>query len=176
MAQDFNPYEPPNALIHGAATRDANIVIDGNYLRVPRQGAVLAPRCVKCNEPGVKELVRELYWHSPWLYIMIAFPGILIYALVAMIVRKKASVQVSLCERHVSLRRVGIAIGWGAPLVGIAAVIALPEGVGLAMLLLALLLGPVIGLLMARVIDARRMDDTHAWLNVSNAFLASYRR
>ena len=176
MAHDFNPYEPPNALMHGAATHDANIVIDGNYLRVPRQGAVLPPRCVKCNEPGSKALVRDLYWHSPWLYIMVVFPGILFYAIVAMIVRKKAAVQVSLCERHVSLRRAGIAIGWGGPLAGIAAVIALPEEMGVAILPIALLFGPVIGLLMARVIDARRMDDTHAWLNVGKAFLASYRR
>ena len=40
----------------------------------------------------------------------------------------------------------------------------------------ALLVGPVTGLMMARVVDARRMDDTHAWLNVGAAFLASYRR
>lgn len=175
MSHDINPYAPPNAPIHSAATRDANIAIDGNYLRVPRGGAVLAPRCVKCNEPGAKALVRELYWHTPWLYVLIVFPGILIYAVVAMIVRKKASVQVSLCERHLSLRRTGIAIAWGIPLAGITGLIALPEAVGFPLLVAALFFGPVIGVLMARVIDARRMDETHAWLNVGKAFLDSYR-
>jgi hypothetical protein len=176
MSHEINPYEPPKAAIHGAATRDANVVIDGSYLRVPRQGAVLASRCVKCNEPGSKELMRELHWHSPWLYIMVVFPGVVIYALVAMIVRKKAAVQVSLCERHVNLRRAGIAIGWGGPVAGIAAMLALPQDIGAVVLLVALLVGPVTGLMMARVVDARRMDDSHAWLNVGSAFLASYQR
>lgn len=176
MSHDINPYEPPNAVIHSAATRDANIVIDGNYLKVPREGAVLARRCVRCNEPGAKELLRELHWHSPWLYIMAVFPGILIYALVAMIVRKKASVQVSLCERHVSLRRAGIAIGCAGPIAGIAAMVALPPDVGAVVLLIGLLLPPVIGVMMARVVVAQRIDDAHAWLSVDKAFLDSYRR
>ena len=176
MSHDINPYEPPNAVIHSAATRDANIVIDGNYLKVPREGAVLARRCVRCNEPGAKELLRELHWHSPWLYIMAVFPGILIYALVAMIVRKKASVQVSLCERHVSLRHAGIAIGWGGPVAGIAAIFTVPGEMGALFLLIALLFAPLTGMLMARVVDARRIDDTYAWLSVGKAFLASYRR
>jgi hypothetical protein len=131
---------------------------------------------VKCNEPGSKELVRNLYWHSPWLYIMLVFPGVVFYALVAMIVRKKAAVQVSLCERHACMRRAGISIGWGGPIAGIAAIFAVPTEMGALFLPLALIFAPLIGVLMARVVDARRIDDSHAWLSVGKAFLASYKR
>lgn len=179
MSHDsINPYEPPNAVMGGVRTHDANIVIDGDCLKVPREGVVLAPRCVKCNEPGADELVRRLYWHSPWLYVMVVFPGVLFYALVAMVVRKKAVVQVSLCERHKSLRRAGILIGWLGFFGSVVAVVVLPDGWPGARVLCvcAMLLSPLIGLFMARVLDARHIDDTHVWLRVGPEFLASHRR
>ena len=43
---------------------------------------------------------------------MIIFPGLLIYAIVALCVRQKALIEASLCEEHRSVRRKWIAVTW----------------------------------------------------------------
>jgi len=43
---------------------------------------------------------KKFYWHSQWIYLLILFPGILIYAIVAMIVRKQMELNLPLCDTH----------------------------------------------------------------------------
>lgn len=49
-------------------------------------------------------LTKTFYWHSSWLYLLISFPGVLIYAIVAVVVRKKVRLSVPLCETHRAAR------------------------------------------------------------------------
>jgi predicted cobalt transporter CbtA len=54
----------------------------------------------------------KLSWHSPWLYLLIFF-ALILYAIVAAIVRKTAVVDVGLCARHQKRVLWGRIIGWG---------------------------------------------------------------
>jgi hypothetical protein len=71
----------------------------GKELLVPRS-ASLPPVCMKCGTPANTPWRRKFYWHSPWLYIMILFPGLLIYVIVALIVRKQMELNLPICETH----------------------------------------------------------------------------
>jgi hypothetical protein len=57
---------------------------------VVSKGALLADRCVKCNAPATgPRLKKKLSWHHPAIFILI-FVALLIYLIVAMILRKTA--------------------------------------------------------------------------------------
>ena len=120
MQQEFNPYRPPEAPVVDRGTgEDADGVAvwrDGNAVVAVRDRA-FPPRCVKCNAPVQKQEMhaRSFYWHTPWLYLLILL-NILIYAIVAMAVRKKTRHDVALCAQHLRRRRIFIAIGWSWPL------------------------------------------------------------
>lgn len=72
---------------------------DGKVLYIPA-GAELPDFCLRCNAPaeGYRKKVK-LSWHPPALLLLI-FLGLLPYAIVALIMTKKARVQVPLCAKH----------------------------------------------------------------------------
>ncbi|MGB8168161.1 MAG: DUF4339 domain-containing protein [Chthoniobacteraceae bacterium] len=134
--------------------------------------APLPDRCVKCNSSiqGHQRLKRDLYWHHPALYIMIFFPGLLFYALVAVLVRKRAKLEVGLCDLHRSKRSRAMLIAWLIFFVGIGAFflaaamqgdlapVAIVTGI---VLVLAALIGGVVS---TRMVFARKIDKTHAFV------------
>ena len=82
---------------------------EGNILVVPR-GAALPASCVKCGGVPKRWLQKKFYWHNPLLYLLILV-GLLIYAIVALIVRKQVQLAVPLCEEHDSARKTKLWIG-----------------------------------------------------------------
>jgi hypothetical protein len=48
-------------------------------------------------------LTKTFRWHSPWLYLLI-LPGLLFYVIVALVVQKKARIDVPFCGSHRSWR------------------------------------------------------------------------
>jgi hypothetical protein len=83
------------------------------------QGATLPQRCVRCNEPSEGSGYRAtFYWHEPALYLLILC-GLLVYFIVALIVRKRALVFVGLCPRHAAQRKRGRLIGGFLLVVGL---------------------------------------------------------
>ncbi len=68
-------------------------------------GAVFPDRCLKCNAPaeGFKKRFN-VSWHHPALYLLVLL-GLLIYVIVALVVRKTARLDIPLCPRHRALRR-----------------------------------------------------------------------
>lgn len=75
--------------------------------------AELPDRCVKCNAPGEgRRLKRNLYWHPPAWYLLILV-NLLVYAVAALAVRKRATIEVGLCEAHRIRRWMHIGIAWG---------------------------------------------------------------
>jgi len=93
----------------------------------PGQAAVLPPQCIKCGAPADgKPVERTYYWHQPALYLLI-LAGLLIYAVVALVVRKGMKVRVSLCVRHAQRRSIGVTLAWVLPVVGIADAFILPQ-------------------------------------------------
>jgi hypothetical protein len=60
---------------------------EGNRL-VTTSTATLPPRCVKCNQLGTVQYAnRKFYWSTPWLLFLILV-NLLVYAIVALVVRK----------------------------------------------------------------------------------------
>ena len=73
--------------------------------------AELPDRCFKCNQPALGYRKKcELSWHHPTLYLLI-LAGLVVYAIVAICVRNKATVYVPVCAPHRAKRRRGIIIG-----------------------------------------------------------------
>ncbi len=83
---------------------------DGKKLYLPRFTS-LPPNCVKCGQPAQKPFRKKFYWHTPWLFLMILFPGLLIYAIVALIVRKNIELDVPVCDFHHGERKRNKMIG-----------------------------------------------------------------
>lgn len=73
------------------------------------KGVALPMCCVKCGAPAERTVRTRLMWHNPWLYLLAAFPGVLIYAIVASMVSARADVDVPLCRAHFTRRRQALA-------------------------------------------------------------------
>lgn len=174
----FNPYEPPKARLDGAVRMDAagDCWRDGKQL-VVRPGCTLPDRCIKCNEPAEHPLqARRFYWHHPALYLLVLV-NLLIYLIIALIVRRKTPVTVGMCKRHNDRRRTAITLATVGSLIGLvlmfaaggdkAVLLILAGGV----LLLASLIGGIVG---GRVMVVSRIGDNYTrFSGCGPAFLAS---
>lgn len=161
---EFNPYAAPKVEVKPIGEGDQEIWSDGRSLFLTK-GAVLPDRCVKCNgETGGYKLKRNLSWHHPLIYLVILF-NLIIYVIVALIVRKTARVDVGLCRAHRARRRTAIAVGWLGGLGGIAIMISAafvdPSFSALVVLAgVAVLLACVIyGVTVAQVVRPTKIDD-----------------
>lgn len=144
------------------------IVRQGSALIIPvagpGQAAVLPPQCIKCGGPADgKPVERTYYWHHPALYVLI-LAGLLIYAVVAIVVRKGMKVRVSLCLRHAQRRSIGVTLAWVLPVVGIADAVILPQlnvdGGVVALIAIALIFtGLVIWAVMGNPIRPKSIDQ-----------------
>jgi len=116
VVANANPYAPPSA--PGAADfagRQGGVWQEGRIL-VAAQNAVLPNRCVKCNDVAADKLKRTFYWHPPAWYLLILI-NIIVYAIVAAIIRKKAILEVGLCDRHRSRRMIGLILSGLIPFI-----------------------------------------------------------
>ena len=139
------------------------------------KSAVLPDRCIKCNAPALGTRVdKTLYWHHPALALLI-LAGLLIYAIVAIVVRKSAKVSLGFCELHKSRRTKMLIAGWLLFATALAAfIVALGEESGGAALggVALLLAAVVVFLLAARFIQVKKIDDHYVWLKgVDPAYL-----
>lgn len=55
--------------------------------------------CIKCGAAATTPWRKKFYWHNPALYFLVLL-NLLIYAIVAMIVRKQMELNVPLCDSH----------------------------------------------------------------------------
>jgi hypothetical protein len=110
--------------------------------------------------------------------------SLLIYVIVALIVRKKAVVQIGLTQQWRSRRRRGIAVGWLIALGGVglmfsAAAVSdrdLAPFVVIGGILCTLVIGPIYGLLRSQMISPKRINDDYAWIKgVHPSYLAELR-
>lgn len=155
----------------GDARRGQGVWRDGG-LMVMCKDAELPARCVKTNEPTDRWLRRQLYWHSPVLYFLILFPGLLIYVIIALIVRKSADIRVGVSPQAISHRRWGIATAWLSFLIGVFLVIfgLANDKPGNSLWIVSIvgliggLIGIITGVVMSRVVAATKITDEHVWL------------
>jgi hypothetical protein len=146
---------------------------EGNLL-VMHKMAPLPPICVKSGQPATQWLKRKLTWHPPWIFVLILL-HILIYAVVALIMQKKATIQIGLTDEWKGRRQTRMLIAWGTGLGGIAlgvlGIVLGNQGRGwegyffLTLLGLLLMLGAAIcGLLACRLVSPYRITDQYLWL------------
>lgn len=141
-----NPYARAGTVAHA----EGNLIIAPPVVDLPH-------RCIFCNESEAKRLTMKYSWHHPALYLLI-LAGILIYAIVALIIQKKATVQMSLCAMHASRRRRKMLLFWLVPLIMIGVIIAGPvlenaRVIGRDMSLPFILFG-ILGLIIALAVAA----------------------
>jgi hypothetical protein len=157
------PYFPPPS--HGLETIWRN-----NSVLVMTKEALLPSRCIKCNAPAGEQLKRKLTWHHPALYLLILV-SVLIYAVVALVVRKTAIVTVPLCEEHSSARRQNIWLTWLLVFLSVASFVLaamMEEGMlafGGAVFLFA---AAIYGGITLRIVAPTKIDDYFVWLKGVN--------
>ena len=168
---DENPYASPagdeSYYPDTMGQSDGGLSRDGKVL-VATKNAVFPDRCVKCNAPANGyRLNRKLYWHHPAYYLIILVCNILIYVIVALIVRKTAEYRVGVCPVHRSRRRNAILIGWGGFLLGVFMFVgaAMQESVIFAIAgPVLLVVGIIYGIVGSQFISPKRIDANYAWL------------
>lgn len=169
-----NPYAPPQTKV--IEINDGQCTREGDAVLIQR-GSDLPPRCIKCNAP-IEEPIKEikLYWHSPWLYLLILV-NILLYAIVGLIVRRKVSVSPGLCKTHAAKRRRGLFtfLGLAGACSGLAIglVGADQSEAAIALFLFAILI-LIIGALVSRKVYAKKITKEYARIGgCKEPFLAS---
>jgi hypothetical protein len=130
------------------------------------RGAAFPPRCVKCNGAAQGKLVkRNLYWHQPWVYVLLVNPPT--YIIVSLITRKTARIEVPLCDEDRARWVKWIAISWVTSLAGLISLI-LCIGSDLWVLgmlgVVALLTGLVLGPVKATLVNAKKIDRDYVWV------------
>ncbi len=141
---------------------------DGKSL-VMASGAELPCRCARCNHPVTRSPIKRLlYWHQSWIYLLILL-SVLIYIIVALIVRKKAVARIPLCDQHRQQRWMIVAASWLMVLAGIGAFvtgIGAQTGGGSAAVagLVLFIAGIVLGVWKGRLAVAKRIDGDKVWI------------
>jgi hypothetical protein len=166
-----NPYAPSRASLATGAQpehREGNAAWRDRGLLVLARDSSPPARCVKCNEPALEPTKnRSVYWHHPAVYLLILF-NIIVYVVVALIVRKTAVVPAGLCAQHKRRRVLAITFGWLGALAGFFAIVAgvsdsnaAGAGALIGVGILAILLSAFLGLVFARVVYAKRIDERY---------------
>jgi hypothetical protein len=159
-----NPYAPSRASLklHDHPGDSSEVRREGKWVVMPVDAA-LPSRCVKCNaEPLEPTKLRTFYWHHPGVYFLLLV-NLLVYAIVAAIVRKTVKLAPALCEEHKLKRRNAILMAWGFVIAAFAApfLFANEDSLGIWLLLgvLLILFAIVFGMIRARIMYAKRIED-----------------
>lgn len=132
--------------------------------------ARLPDRCIKCNQPTQGRLKRNFTWHHPAIYLLL-LAAWLIYLIVVMVVRKRATVELGLCDEHRQKRWRNILIMWGLLLLGFVCfvlAVAAEDGSPALLGMLFIIVGVIFGIVAARVVVPSRIDDRFVWLKGIN--------
>ncbi len=86
----------------------------GNVL-VMHKMAPLPDICLKSNQPANRRLTRNLSWHHPAIALTI-LAGLLIYVILAIILTKRATIQLPLTDEWFARRQRRMLYSWGVGL------------------------------------------------------------
>jgi hypothetical protein len=178
-SMSFNPYAPPQS--------DAVEMVDRSKCRreglsviYVADGGDLPLRCVKCNAPAKQPVKkRTFYWHASGWYLLILF-NLIIYAVVASIVRKKVQLSPGLCAAHSNrrnqLRYGSLAVFLLALVSGIAA-IGQDSGLLAAISIVVALVALIVCFYGSRTVYPVRIDERGTRLKgFGREFLDSFQR
>ena len=158
----------------------ASAALSQEWLR-NENGVAVAPlnapwpdRCVKCNAPAHGyRLKQSLYWHPAWVYILI-LPGLLIYAVVALVIRKPYVGHVGLCAKHRQRRTILRTTGVFVMLASLGScVTGLDSSAMMGLGVFGIILGLILIQIGQFVVRPKKITDAYAWLKCGQAFVAS---
>jgi hypothetical protein len=170
--EDRNPYAPSRASLNAGVTpseiaHSGVTVWRNENVLVMLPDSHLPPRCVKCNAPAEEPTkIRKVYWHHPAVYLLILL-NLIIYAIVAAIVRKRALVAPGLCADHKRRRRVGLTVGWLGVIFAMAIMTigaGYDRGSFLGLGVLLMLGSTIAGIYLSRIVVAERIGKDYVWL------------
>lgn len=148
-----------------------------NSALIMTRQALLPDRCIKCNEPAERKLKCKLSWHHPALYFLI-LGGVLFYVLLAMFLRKTATIEVGLCRDHSAVRRRDLMITWGLGLLSVGSFFLASQLEDLTSLGIGILLifaTAIYGIVRVKVVTPTRIDEHLVWLKGFNSkYLADF--
>lgn len=163
-------YGGPPAFNAQAPWSSAGVWRQKNTL-VMHKAATLPDRCVKCNNPANgRTLTKKFTWHHPAWYLFILV-GLLIYVIVALVVRKSVTLHLGLCDEHFSKRRTAIWVSWGILALSVLLIILGAANNLPALFLVGILLifvAAIYGALSASVVAIQKVDDHYVWLKRIN--------
>ncbi len=182
---NVNPYAPPQNFAgyqpqqQPGATQ--GLWRQGNIL-VMHKMAPLPPICVKSGQPATQWLKRNLRWHPQWIIALILI-HIFVYAIVAMIMQKTATIHIGLTDEWMARRKTRLMIAWllglGSVAIGVLSVVIAvnldePGYLFLLMLAVFVLLGALIyGQYACSLVRPQRITDQYVFLKgVHPDFLA----
>jgi dienelactone hydrolase len=171
--ESINPYKSPQATRRSPVGSGAGLQgawRSGSLLVVSHE-AELPDRCVKCNaRVGNQRMRRKLAWHSPVAFLGL-FLGLLPYIILALMMTKRLTLYVGVCEQHRSKRRNAILVGYvgffaGFFLMIFFGVVASRGGSALLILIgfVLLLVALFYGMLASRVVWPKKIDKDLAWV------------
>ncbi len=103
-----SPYDPPKSSLvdmhHGEIYRKGRYVVHEPNVGWPS-------RCFKCNEDTSLRKEVKLTYINPWIYLSILITFLLTIIL-ALIFRKRFTVNLPLCEQHIAKRKNFIIFQW----------------------------------------------------------------
>jgi hypothetical protein len=96
------PPPPQPAAVTAPCRQDKQLFVPQRGPQSGAQSATSLPAvCVKCGQPATVQKKKVYYWHQPLWYFFILL-GLLLYAILALIVRKSIRLNVPLCAEHAS--------------------------------------------------------------------------
>ena len=184
MSSSENPYQPPTQppLKPGVPPVVAQPMEVGlwrkDHLLVMHKSAELPAICVKSGQPAKRRLRRSLSWHHPAIFLTILI-SVLVYVILALVLRKTATIHIGLSDRWFAIRRRAIIVGWICALAGIGVFVLgiayaeqadwivglIPGG------LVLFFFGLIYGLVRARMVVPTRINDQYIWLKGVNPSL-----
>ena len=130
LMSDINPYASPANSDDDIPVMDVEVVFErptlfrDEKLLVMQRNSALPDRCIKSNEPAYgRRLKRSLSWHHPAIFLAVLVSP-MIYIILALVLRKQATIYVGLSEEWFRKRRMAIFWGWSIALSGLAMMIA----------------------------------------------------
>ncbi len=172
---DNNPYAAPESITSGEAILAESV---GGYWRhdavlVMDKRAQLPMRCIRSNQPAQRTLKRPLTWHHPTVYLALLVSPI-VYIVLALVLRKTATVHVPLSEDWFRKRRWAILIAWCVVLLSILCFVGAIVGIdldptgnaGLLIIAAPVLFfgGAAFGLLRARIVTPTKITQNFVFL------------
>ncbi len=172
MSTEFgNPYAAPSVASNFVEPDIASSIYRNGGQLVMHKRAVLPDICVKTNIPTTRRLRRKMYWHSP-LYYLLAPVALLLYVIVALIVRQTANISVPITDEVYRKRWKWIGIGWLGSICSIvgtiAAAIEMERGSFMIIVFLFALVSifvfAITGAMFSAIVSPAKITKNYVWI------------